>query len=466
MRVCFALLIALVATDSSAAPRSCRGAIPRISICSPSADEVASIVRAINEAIAAKAFLEERIATERDSRMNAADGDYEALEAWNSVNFERSKARSQATRKFEAAIAKIAETYGINPKVPGRTLTDEPYAGVRLDWTPRPWLGEGTVYSVDDNVGAPHFLPGLKSGEESGIRANGDMLLDIRIFDRAATSRDPLDLALILVFETARYDGVASGKSPVVIQKSAIEAEIAAARALGAPQARIDRLNLEWKGLVNGHTPARPLPESTDYFEHVRLSNVWQGELEGERQRLLRNLISQSEQRAAQEREARRQRELDELGQSLFGGLDTISERMCSAAQNGRVPDSMHEDWIRWRNGNYLAFTRELPIVDLADLSIVVGCPEFLKNQILMARRRGYGHGVVTFEWMAEIVMESYRRLHPTIPTWPSSPPSTVTPPDSPPDEFPDVDVPGAPSVPHCRYHPWCQEKTPPPQDN
>lgn len=458
----------VLAVDAGAAPRPCRQPIPRTQPCAPSDSEIAAVTKSIADAMVEYRMFVGAAQVERGNRTIASDGDFNALESWETSKYEFLSARRNAAKRFDDAIANAALTYGIRPSAPRRHLTESPLEGVVLEWSPRAWLEDGTVYRVPDIDGNLHFLPGLRSniGEESGVRSNGDILLDVDIFARAAISKDPMDFALILAFETARYEGVSRGESPKEIQLRGIEAELAAARAIGAPQKRINRLNAEWASLFNDGVARRALPELTDYFEHVRLSNVWQGELEAERQGFQRNLDSQREQRAAQEREARRRRELDELGQSLWGGLDSISERICGASQNGIVPDSLYMDWIRWRNGNYLAFSRELPIVDLADVSIVVGCPEFLKNQILMARRRGYGHGVVTFEWMAEAVRESYRRSHPTIPTWPSPPPSTVTLPDSPPDAFPDADVPRAPSVPHCRYHPWCQDKTPPPQDN
>lgn len=168
---------------------------------------------------------------------------------------------------------------------------------------------------------------------------------------------------------------------------------------------------------------------------------------------------------AAAERE-RAESERIESGRQLWAGLKAFSERICQSAVDGQVPESMYDEFLIWRNGNYLAFDRNQQW--LVDRSIVPGpvsCAAFFENQILVARRAGYSHSVVTFDWAIEVVREAHRRSNPTVPSPPSVPPVHPAPPvtENPgSDPFPDTDFPRTPSVPHCRYHGWCLDKAQP----
>jgi hypothetical protein len=191
----------------------------------------------------------------------------------------------------------------------------------------------------------------------------------------------------------------------------------------------------------------------------------------GEADELAAAVSAETRERRAREAAAeleRRERERLEDGRRLFASLEAFSRRFCEAAVAGAVPESMNMDFLEWRNGNYLAFSTEQPMIDLGELGFSAECTKFFENQILVARRKRYNHSIVTFEWAAQVVKEAYRRSHPVIPTLPSSrpvPPRVLEPvvPDG--SVPPDADIPEPPSVPHCRYHAWCRAKTEP-RDN
>lgn len=181
-----------------------------------------------------------------------------------------------------------------------------------------------------------------------------------------------------------------------------------------------------------------------------------------ERADILTNRIARDvNDRNRREVAEREERQRVEDGQRLWESLAAFSRRICQAATDGRVPESMYPEWLEWRNGNYLAFSRDMPIVDMTILPGSVECAAFFENQILVARRSGYNHDVLTFEWAAEIVREAYRRSHPSVPTLPTPPTTPPVPPQVEPPAYPDLggDVPAPPAIPHCRFHPWCQER-------
>lgn len=191
----------------------------------------------------------------------------------------------------------------------------------------------------------------------------------------------------------------------------------------------------------------------------------------GEADELAAAVSAETRERRAREAAAeleRRERERLEDGRRLFASLEAFSRRFCEAAVAGVVPESMHLDFLEWRNGNYLAFSTEQPMIDLGELGFSAECPKFFENQILVARRKRYNHNIVTFEWAAQVVKEAYRRSHPVIPSLPISRPvqPRVPEPSVPDGGVPPVtDISEPPSVPHCRYHAWCREKTEP-RDN
>lgn len=191
----------------------------------------------------------------------------------------------------------------------------------------------------------------------------------------------------------------------------------------------------------------------------------------GEADELAAAVSAETRERRAREAAAeleRRERERREDSRRLFASLEAFSRRLCESAVEGVVPEEMYDEFIRWRNGNYLAFSTEQPVVDLGELGFSAECSTFFENQILVARRKRYSHNVVTFDWAAQVVREAYRRAHPVIPSIPQNRPARPRVPDpvnpdvgAPPDAY----IPEPPSVPHCRYHAWCQDKTPP-RDN
>ena len=185
-----------------------------------------------------------------------------------------------------------------------------------------------------------------------------------------------------------------------------------------------------------------------------------------DQKRLREDLAKETADRQLHDSIAARQRERaerlalerEEDSRRLWASLDAISERLCGLAVDGEIPREHYMEWLIWRNGNYLAFGKSPGIVDLSRLAMPVSCAKFLRNQILVARRDGHSHSVVTFEWVAEVVRESYRRSHPRAPAPIVPPPAPV---ESSPDPYPypddSVSTP-PPSIPHCRYHGWCQE--------
>lgn len=174
-----------------------------------------------------------------------------------------------------------------------------------------------------------------------------------------------------------------------------------------------------------------------------------------------RRAYEQAERRRASEALERERQRLED-GRRLWASLEDFARRFCQAAVDGRVPESMYPEWLEWRNGNYLAFSRDQPMVDLTVLHGPVECADFFENQILVARRAGFNHDVLTFEWAAEVVREAHRRSHPAVPSLPTPSPETPAPAEPPSDPIPDGTIPSPPAIPHCRYHGWCQE--PPPE--
>lgn len=462
--------LGLLASFSHASIRPCREPIPRTTVCTPSPEESASVLGEIRSALAAKAALDDRARVEGENRRLANSGDYDRLQSWEVSNYELRRARSNADHRFEKAVESAARAFGIAPTEPGRFITEPPFEGVPLAWSPKAWLLEGTVYRTSDREGNSHYLPGfnVRHDEPSAVRSNGDILLNVGLFVEAAKSNDLKELALVLAFETARYDAIARGDSLKQIQRKGIEAEIAAARAFGAPQKRIDKLNDEWRNLVND-VFNRPLPELTDYFQHVRLSNVWQGELEAQRQRLQNNLNDQRARREEQQREAWRReqeeanipREQRELARINAQYMAALAEAFCDypalAEMRGQV---IHEQWAS------VVQDSEPPPnpLDIDYMKFEGTCTQYVVNQALHAKK--IGRDSRTPEWLNFAVQEGILRANGAAPlheriraaTPPPPPPQTTPPSGGTWSPDPVVDEPTLNPIPHCRYHGWCKE--------
>lgn len=136
-----------------------------------------------------------------------------------------------------------------------------------------------------------------------------------------------------------------------------------------------------------------------------------------------------------------------------FSALEFLAERICRQSAGGEVPSPFAQEWASWRDEHYESLSRKNPWADLSTLSGPKDCTMFLENQVVVSRRYGLEGWKLDFDWARGVVWEAYRRSNPT----------TVQPAPPPPNQaYPDADdgftAPQPPSIPYCRYHPWCKD--------
>lgn len=466
--------LALLPTVAASAPTQFKSGI-RSTPCRPSPEEAQLIREAAEKAIRAKEDLGPLIKREASLRAAAENGALENLQAWARADADLTTARESVAKLVSATVALTQRLYGVGPHMRGDTAKKGLFDGLPATWNPRAWDEAAEVYRVQRPDGTFVYMRGPSPGAPSTTNDNGDAFVSWSIIRSVAGTGDPSDLALALHHEGAHFDQLVSTGwgSHRQAQIQAYSAEILAAQAIGVDQTVVDDLRMTRRDYMLG----REGSNSSAYITIERSDKdaiVWQGELSATRERLLTRLHDESEarrraddyrdapndqaERGGASEAAERERQRLEDGRRLWASLADFARRFCQAAVDGRVPESMYPEWLEWRNGNYLAFSRELPMVDMTILPGPVECADFFVNQILVARRSGYNHSVLTFEWAAEVVREAYRRSHPSVPTLPTPPTAPPLPPQAEPPSYPDpsadVPNPARPEVPWCLQAP------------
>lgn len=454
--------LALLPTVAASAPTQCKSGI-RSAPCRPSPKEAQLIKDAAEKAIQAKEDLGPLINREANLRAAAESGTLEDLQAWARADADLTSARESVAKLVSATVALTQRLYGVGPRLRGDTAKNGLFDGLPATWNPRAWDEATDVYRVRRPDGTFVYMRGPSPGTPSTTNDNGDAFVSWSLIRSVAGTGDPADLALALHHEGAHFDQLLSTGwgSHRQAQIHAYSAEILAAQAIGVDQTIIDELRMTRREYMLGR-------EGSDASAYITVDRsdkdaiVWQGELAATRERLQTRLQDETEarrlRREGELREAaERERQRIEDGQRLWVSLKDFARRFCQASVDGGVPESMYREWLQWRNGNYLAFSEEMPIVDMTIFPGPVECADFLENQILVARRSGYNHSVLTFEWAAEVVREAYRRSHPSVPTLPTQPTAPLPPqvePPSYPDPGGDVPNPARPDVPWCLQAP------------
>lgn len=453
------------------------------------------IVRAVCEGNQARLDYGETRKEEERARIALANSPigseerFRLLQEWRMAHDDNEDAKNRMSGNFKRAIALAVNYYGIAPQLGTGPITGGPGQDLSRDV---PWLPKykGRIDRRNDfveQVVLPDKTIHMRvKGEADEKKRPGGMTwpngrTDIydETFDRVLAVGSPRQLAFILNHESVHFDQLRGNRWATMNVREVEayrESRKAAVRFGMTEDERSDIDAKFWENIrevqaqtIRPWTRPRNVPTAEEERQNAEAWNTVaegvasvrasQAELEAELKR-------EAEERRLREAIAARERERLESGRQLWAGLQAFSERICQSAVDGQVPESMYDEFLIWRNGNYLAFDRNQQW--LVDRSIVPGpvrCAAFFENQILVARRAGYSHNVVTFDWAIEVVREAHRRSNPTVPSPPSVPPVHPAPPvtENPgSDPFPDTDFPRTPSVPHCRYHGWCLDKAPP----
>lgn len=491
MKLCFGILCCLVsavALHAQVSPPLCG-----VKATNPKEIEIVQAVCAGNRArgeMAAKRKAEKTARKAALAGSDEPDARFLLLRNWKAAEMDLRDAENRMYGNFNRAIEMTASYYGITPSKGEGPILDGPAVNGTAYWVPRYRYREDRSDYIVEEV----TLPGGKAihmrwkPEEDYEKRPGAMTfpngrIDVydEVMDKVVATGSARQLGFVLHHESVHFDQLRKGQWASLYLREVEayrESRKAAARFGLTPDERRGVDDLFWQnvrrvasdGLRGGPRSGNvPTPEDEAFN-----SGEWDSLVKGveqarkDRQELEANLRAEQEDRRMREAVAERERERLEDGRRLFASLENFSRRLCESAVSGVVPEEMYDEFLRWRNGNYLAFSREQPVVDLGELGFTAECPTFFENQILIARRKGYSHAVVTFDWAKEVLREAYRRSHPVIPSLPSvspvqpSPPVTENPGS---DPFPDAEFPRPPSVPHCRYHAWCQDKTTPQED-
>lgn len=456
------------------------------------------IVRAVCEGNQARLEHGEAKAREAEARdllrlaPAGSDERFRLLKRWKVANDDLADAQNRMSGSFQRAIALTAIHYSLAPSLGNGRITGGPGKDESRDveWTPRyrgrSERGADFVEAIVLPDKTVHFRVKGEADEKKrpgGMTwPNGRTDIYDETFDKVLAVGSPRQLAFILNHESVHFDQLRGNRWATmnVREVEAYRESRKAAVRFGMTEDERSDIDAKFQENIRAvqaqtrrpWTRPRNVPMAEEERQNAEAWNTVADKaalIRASQAELAVELKREIEDRRLRESVAARERERLEDGRRLFASLEAFSRRFCESAVEGVVPESMHMDFLVWRNGNYLAFSTEQPMIDLGELGFSAKCPAFFENQILVARRKRYSHNVVTFAWAAQVVGEAYRRSHLAVSVPPSSRPTLPPAPEPPnPDAGgpPDTDIPGTPSVPHCRYHAWCQDKTPPPQDN
>jgi hypothetical protein len=419
-----------------------------------------------------------------------SDKRFRLLRDWKAADIDLRDVENRMCGNFNRAIELTASFYGISPSKGEGPILDGPAVNGTAYWMPRYRYREDRSAFIVEEVALPggkaihmRWKPEEDFEKRPGAITFPNGRIDVydETMDKVMATGSARSLGFVLHHESVHFDQLRNGRwaSLNLREVEAYRESRRAANRFGlTPGERREVGALFWQYVrragsegVRGGARSGSVPTQEDEaFNSGKWDSLARGveQARKDRQELDSRLRAEQEDRRMREAVATRERERLEDGRRLFASLEAFSRRFCESAVEGAVPESMNMDFLEWRNGNYLAFSTEQPMIDLGELGFSAECTKFFENQILVARRKRYNHSIVTFEWAAQVVKEAYRRSHPVIPTLPSSrpvPPRVLEPvvPDG--SVPPDADIPEPPSVPHCRYHAWCREKTEP-RDN
>lgn len=148
--------------------------------------------------------------------------------------------------------------------------------------------------------------------------------------------------------------------------------------------------------------------------------------------------------------------------------LQTLSERICKLGSIGIVTDeTILKDWGNWARESYESVPSIHSALDASSSPAQHWCYEFIINQVRIARGARRPPSSLDYYWLRGL-LESHRTateqiippgLRPAPPT--TTQPGPTTPPTAPTPIYieptPQPARPAPPTIPHCRYHPWCQ---------
>lgn len=433
------------------------------------------------------------------------------LEEWALATEALKPAMDGMSARFRDAVNDTLDLYGVAPTRGDGDINDGPVRGGRALWMPayrfrmshdQPLLREMELPAQPGRPASKAHIKWRQSQVEEGKAfamtwADGRVDIMDEAFESVLQKNSPRVLGYLLHHESVHFDQLRNGQWKTLNEREidAYKASIAAAPRFGLTADEIKGLNKMlgynrmkvWRQDLGWGDKPRELPppemEADNSKEWGRLEKAIRITIPAERERLREQLDLERNGRNAPTPNASDDQTQEELERSLreivdsdskspeeaLRLLDIVVERICSVGRSGLVTDDRAlAVWERWRSEFY---TSVPPIPHWRDASPIAesySCPEFIVNQIGIARKDGQPANGLDFYWLNHCLVvrqAALDRVSPPglRPAQPSSPqpvpqsPPTVEP--APPAYFPD---PGegstpTPAIPHCRYHPWCK---------
>lgn len=461
----------------------------RTAPCIPSKSEQSGIMSLVKSGMEAEADFQDLSAEEiRLREIAKASGDYEDLTAWEKALSRIDSRAQERDQHFNAALNLTARYYGLKINDSG-TVRDGPGNGMAANWAPRfhprDQFQKTILARQADTMDRTAVYWAAKVGGDVAARTWGDGRVDIYIesFASAAELGAPWELALTLFHESVHFDDLTSrGRGALNSAEFHAYSESARiAESIGVPpkvRAIVERLRDKHRLLALGETIAPGLIG-----------------------RIVGDGIEEYLESKAQIAFDSRQKELDTIRKSqdaLAASLKRQRAARRSAEERPADPPVQDQPWTCWRHlqssakficdlrdvlqdwmapvGDFARCVREVDPAfydqDLDKLTKTMPCEEYVLYQGIYAHRQGVD--VSKADILGSLAAEGKiratdprplrERLAPpqTEPMTPGSPP----PPPPPAPNFPtpvEPDPPSgrptpSPSVPHCRYHPWCKE--------
>lgn len=447
---------------------------PRPVPCTPSNYEKQRLVGLVRAALNAQTDADAATAEEKERRQMALprDAAFETLEAWELAYEEEIDSARRAKEAMTEAFTATIKTYGFwNLYNVLDGITSGPYKGMGTMPRPRFQKNEEVFFMMEGTDRREHYNghdPKVDGDSAAETLQDGKILIYPAVLEIVLEQGNPRLLALALHHEAVHFQRLTSGSGWTTRQNEealAYDADIQVAdlfelrpnekRDLYAQRAKNRRA-----ALVGG-TPMHDPAAEARYAEGWAEQEQRLAEIRRNQEALEGRLTLQRWERAAAERTRRwvedmlaREREAEAARRRIEEMLapelrteknrrarQTLTDWAQNICKNGSIPDSNTAQQVKQAYEDVLVEGEVFNLWDPPDYT-GIPCPTLLINLLMRDKLQSR-----TFrdwdDWsnMAIIANERSRS---------SPPPAGI--------EEPVGRNPTAPSVPHCRYHPWCQQ--------
>ncbi len=414
--------------------------------------------------------------------MSPADpGYYQALQDWQITSERLEKQRLEMQVHFASAIEKTVIRYGISPSAPSGQIRGGPLTNGQAQWFPKYVFRESPTAPVIRRMALPNAAvaygvwvpdPELTAGAYTWPDGRVDILDSV--LDEALALGTPRLLGLTLHHESVHFDQLLRGQWASSAQRevTAYRESLAAADRFGLTKEernnvrnalRTNIRRVQRQGTRQDPTPPAVLsPEDQEVLkgDWEQLEASFEA-VRNQREALKKNIENERAARANDRDAANSGNQAAPWRQ--YHALKSTARSICESIDFLQQWFGTIDDW----KAGLKAVPDTLYVHNLDAVSRTYPCEEYVMFQGIYAFRKGYD--VSDLEFLTRLVREGkiretdsrpYQARVTPAPTQPAPTPPSSAPAAPPIAVYPEPRPtrPEPPSIPHCRYHPWCKE--------